>query len=188
MTHDAPKPRNPRPEGPPRAHTDRPPRDADPDTLPAWTFRPVGVVRSPWRYVHDAPRQGSPERPDRAVIVLRRGLQNCLLHLAGFERVWVVFAISYARGWKSTVVPPRDGKRRGVFATRSPHRPNPVGLTCARLVSVRGRELTISEHDLLDGTPVLDVKPYVPYCDAFPGVRAGWVDDVPDDAPDHRWA
>jgi tRNA-Thr(GGU) m(6)t(6)A37 methyltransferase TsaA len=145
------------------------------------------VVRSPWRYVHDAPRQGTAERPDEATIVLRRGLQNCVRDLAGFERVWVLFVLSYARGWKATVVPPRDTVRRGVLATRSPHRPNPIGLTCARIVSVRGREVVVAEHDLLDGTPVLDLKPYVPYCDAHPGARAGWTDAAPRDAPDHRW-
>jgi tRNA-Thr(GGU) m(6)t(6)A37 methyltransferase TsaA len=137
--------------------------------------------------VHDAPRQGTPERAETATIVLRRGMQNCLRDLAGFERVWVVFVLSYARGWKSTVVPPRDTVRRGVLSTRSPHRPNPIGLTCARIVSVRGREVVVAEHDLLDGTPVLDLKPYLPYCDAHPGARAGWVDGLPPDAPDHRW-
>lgn len=173
--------------GPPRSHVDRAPRDDDPDAMPEWTFRPVGVVRSPWRWVHDAPRQGTPARPDRAVIVLRRGMQNCLADLRGFERVWVLFVLSFARGWKATVVPPRDGRRHGVFATRAPHRPNPIGLTCARIVGVRGREVEIAEHDLLDGTPVLDLKPYVPYCDAHPTAKAGWVDDVAPEAPDHRW-
>jgi tRNA-Thr(GGU) m(6)t(6)A37 methyltransferase TsaA len=147
----------------------------------------VGVVRSPWRYVHDAPRQGTAARKETATIVLRKGMQNCLLHLRGFDRVWVVFVLSFARGWKPTLVPPRDTERRGVFATRSPHRPNPVGLTCARIVSVRGREVVVAEHDLLDGTPVLDLKPYVPYCDAFPDAKAGWVDRAAADAPDHRW-
>ena len=185
---DEPTPRKrARPAGPPRSHVERTGRDADPDALAAWTFRPIGVVRSPWRYVHDAPRQPTPARPESATIVLRKGMQNCLLDLRGFERVWIVYVLSFARGWKPTVVPPRDVKRHGVLATRSPHRPNPIGLTAARLVSVRGREIVVAEHDLLDGTPVLDIKPYVPYCDAYPGAVAGWVDALPPDAPDHRW-
>ena len=85
-------------------------------------------------------------------------------------------------------MPPRDVVKRGVLATRAPHRPNPVGITAARLVEVRGRTITIAEHDLLDGTPVLDVKPYVPYCDAHPGARAGWVDGAAQEASDHRWS
>lgn len=184
-----------RPPGPPLAHRDPPERVHDPDLLPQWSFRPIGVVRSPYRYVHDAPRQGASQgtspggdaAPVRAEIVLRRGMQNCLKDLAGFERVWVLFVFSYARGWRQQVMPPRDTKKRGVFATRSPHRPSPIGLTAARLVSVRGTTVTIEEHDLLDGTPVLDLKPYVPYCDAHPLARAGWVDGLTSGAGDHRW-
>ncbi len=164
------------------------PPQIEPDDLPVWQFRPVGVVRSPYRYVHDAPRQAGPGAPSSpARIVLRRGLQNAVRDLAGFDRVWVVSVLSYVRGARLTVVPPRDTVRRGVFATRAPHRPNPIGLSCVRLLEVRGRTLTVDEHDLLDGTPVLDVKPYLPYCDAYPGARAGWVDGVAADAPDHRW-
>ncbi len=74
------------------------------------------------------------------------------------------------------VSPPRgDGTKRGVFATRSPHRPNRIGLTSARLLRVKGLTIEIAEHDLLDGTPVLDIKPYVPEADAFPEARAGWL-------------
>lgn len=173
--------------GPPEHHRDPPRANTDPDALPSWTFRPIGVVRSPYRYVHDAPRQpgGAPDVEGR--IVLRRGLQNCVRDLRGFERIWVLFVFGFARGWKATVVPPRDHVRRGVLATRAPHRPNPLGLSCVRVRDVRGRTITIVGHDLLDGTPVLDVKPYVPYADAFPDARAGWVDELAGDLPDHRW-
>jgi tRNA (adenine37-N6)-methyltransferase len=170
---------------PPAPHRDPPPAERDPDALPEWTLRPIGVVRSPYRYVHDAPRQ--PKGDARAQIVLRRGMQNCLADLSGFERIWVLFVFSYARGWKAKVVPPRDTVKRGVLATRSPHRPNPVGLSCVRLVEVRGRTVVVEGHDLLDGTPVLDLKPYLPLHDAHPQSRAGWVDEVHGEGPDHRW-
>jgi tRNA-Thr(GGU) m(6)t(6)A37 methyltransferase TsaA len=178
----------PKPSRPPAGHRDPPRRDDDPDALAPWTLRPIGVVRSPYRYVHDAPRQGGLGRGGDARIVLRRGLQNCLKDLRGFEWIWVVFVFSYARGWRQQVVPPRDTVKRGVFATRSPHRPNPIGMTAVRLIDVRGVTVTVTEHDLLDGTPVLDLKPYVPYCDAHPGARAGWTDSLPPGARDHRWA
>ena len=177
-----------KPQRPPASHRDRPPKDHSPDALAEWTFRPIGVVHSPWRYVHDAPRQGGAGGDAEAVIELRRGMQNCLADLAGFERVWVVFVFSYARGWRQQVVPPRDTVKRGVLATRSPHRPNPIGITAARLVRVRGTRITVAAHDLLDGTPVLDVKPYLPYCDAHPQARAGWTEALSAGAPDHRWA
>ena len=177
-----------RPAGPPAAHRERPPREHDPDTLAPWTFEPIGVVRSPWRYVHDAPRQSGIDETAQAQIVLRRGMQTCLADLAGFDRVWILFVFSYARGWKEKVRPPRDTRKRGVLATRSPHRPNPIGLSCVRLLGVRGRTLRIAGHDLLDGTPVLDVKPYLPYCDAHPGVRAGYTEGLAEGKSDHRWA
>nr|CCC91377.1 unnamed protein product [Trypanosoma congolense IL3000] len=81
-------------------------------------------------------------------------------------------------GFKTMIVPPRDSELRGVFATRSPHRPNFIGLSCVRLVDVRGLEVHIADHDLLHGTPVLDIKPYLPFCDAHPEARSGWVAEL----------
>ena len=173
--------------GPPPEHRDPPVRDEDPDELPEVVLRPIGIVRSPYRYVHDAPRQGGVGAGAAATIELRRGLQNCVRDLRGFDRIWVLFQLHYARGWNELVRPPRDTVKRGVLATRSPHRPNPIGLSCVRVRDVRGRRIEIFDHDLLDGTPVLDVKPYLPYCDAHPDAAAGWVDGLPADAPDHRW-
>ena len=83
-----------------------------------------------------------------------------------------------AAKWKTTVIPPRDTKMRGVFSTRSPHRPNGIGLSCVRLVDVQGLCVHIADHDLLHGTPVLDIKPYLPFCDSHPDARAGWVSEL----------
>ena len=79
---------------------------------------------------------------------------------------------------KTRVVPPRDTQTRGVFATRSPHRPNNIGLSCCRLLDVRNGEVHITDHDLLHGTPILDIKPYLPFCDSHPNAKAGWVDEL----------
>jgi len=87
------------------------------------------------------------------------------------------------------VLPPRsNGRRRGVFATRSPHRPNPIGLSVVRLDRVDGLTLHVRDVDLLDGTPILDVKPYVAYADAVPDASAGWLVDDPSPAYDVTWA
>lgn len=93
------------------------------------------------------------------------------------------------QGWKTMVIPPRDTKLRGVFATRSPHRPNSIGMSCVRLVDVQGLEVHIADHDLLHGTPVLDIKPYLPFCEAHPDAKAGWVsalDEAGLGGEDHR--
>ncbi len=159
-------------------------------TLPtglSMQLQPIGVVHSPFQWRDEAPRQATVGEPQDATIVLRPGLQNALKDLAGFEYCWVLFWFSYSKGWKQQVVPPRDTVKRGLFATRSPDRPNAIGLSAVRLVSIRGSRLLIRGHDLLNGTPVLDLKPYVPAYDAFPHARAGWVDALTEPGPDHRY-
>lgn len=161
----------------------------DPELLPEVSMRPIGVVHSAMRNHFDTPRQpgtGNAEEQE-ATIIIRKGLQNMARDLLGMERIWIIFQFNYSRGVKQTVVPPRDDQSRGLFATRSPHRPNPIGLSCVRLLNVVGRKITIRDHDLLHGTAVLDIKPYLPYCESYPDAKAGWIDNLDDNAPDHRW-
>ena len=138
------------------------------------------VSRSPYRAHWEAPRQPAAAAEKGAEvdgrIVLKPGLQNLLRDLDGFSHVWVLFWFNYNHGWNHTVKPPRDTEFRGLYATRSPHRPNPIGLSLVELKHVRGCTLTIGAHDILDGSPILDIKPYVPYADVAPDARAGWVD------------
>ena len=151
-----------------------------------FVLRPIGVMRSPYVVHHDAPRQPCAGTGVTGEIVLAQGMQNGLKDLAGFSHVWVLFWCQHTRGWKSQLVPPRDSQKRGVFATRSPSRPNPIGLSCLRLLSVQKRVLKVGDHDLLDGTPILDVKPYLPYCDSVPDAVIGYADKLAQDASDHR--
>ena len=148
--------------------------------------QPIGVLHAEQRLHHDAPRQSGLGRGSTGEIHLRQGLQNCLQDLDGFSHLWVLFFCHLSRGFRSQVVPPRDTRKRGVFATRSPKRPNPIGLSCVRLLRIEKRVLYIADHDLLDGTPVLDVKPYLPYCDSVPDAAIGYVADLSAAAEDHR--
>lgn len=150
-------------------------------------LRPIGVVRSPFKVHVGTPRQPAVAAGQTGEIVLRKGMQNCLADLARFSHVWVLYWFNYSVGWNEQVRPPRDTKKHGVFATRAPHRPNPIGLSVLRLLGVRGTTLRVEGLDILDGTPVLDLKPYVPYADALPHATAGWLDDLgPTPGPDHR--
>ncbi|MBL9076680.1 MAG: tRNA (N6-threonylcarbamoyladenosine(37)-N6)-methyltransferase TrmO [Planctomycetes bacterium] len=149
-------------------------------------LQPIGVLRTEQRVHHAAPRQSGLGRGASGTIELRQGLQNALADLGGFSHVWVLFWCHLARGFRSQVVPPRDTKKRGLFATRAPQRPNPIGLSCVRLVRIEKRVLHIADHDLLDGTPVLDLKPYLRYCDAVPDASLGYVAELPEAAADHR--
>ncbi len=141
-------------------------------------IEPIGVMRTSFRSKYDAPRQpGLYESAPEAFVDLHphKNFEQALHDLGGFERIWILSWFDQVSGWKPKVLPPRSYGKRGVFATRSPHRPNPIGLSVARLLEVAGRRLIIADTDLLDGTPVLDIKPYVPYADAFPDSVAGWL-------------
>jgi tRNA-Thr(GGU) m(6)t(6)A37 methyltransferase TsaA len=167
-----------------------PPRDYTqivqaPTTL---QLEPIGVVRSLYKERHGTPRQAviqGRERPEafepaQVELFTARVPEKALRDIEGFERIWLLTWLHLNPQWGPLVRPPRGGKRRGVLATRSPHHPNPIGLSAVNVDRVDGSVIHIRGCDLIDGTPVLDVKPYVPYCDAFPDSRAGWVDELGD--------
>jgi tRNA (adenine37-N6)-methyltransferase len=91
----------------------------------------------------------------------------------------VIYEFNNNKNWKPKTTPPRGPNvKRGVFATRSPYRPNPIGLSCVKLLKVDGLRVFVQEYDLLDGTPIFDIKPYLPYADSFPDAKMGWAEDV----------
>ncbi|NKB72036.1 MAG: tRNA (N6-threonylcarbamoyladenosine(37)-N6)-methyltransferase TrmO [Candidatus Latescibacteria bacterium] len=144
---------------------------------------PIGYIQCPQRYRFEAARQASIAPDNRAWIQLEPdpNLQQGLLGLDDFERIWVVYRLHLNQTWHPLVQPPqRRAGKLGVFATRSPHRPNSIGMSCVRLLTIDGNRLEVAQHDFLDGTPVLDIKPYLPYADAFPQASAGWVDQHPE--------
>lgn len=163
---------------PPQDHT----TSAEPKPMPLVV---IGHVRSPYKERFGTPRQATVthqtqhEAAVEASIEVLPEFTPCLKDLAGFEYVWVLAWMHLNEHWKPQVVPPRGPKiARGVFATRAPHRPNPIALSALRLVGVQRNVVRVLGIDLLDGTPVLDIKPYVPYADAFPGAKAGWLDEI----------
>ncbi len=106
-----------------------------------------------------------------------QNFEQALEDLNGFEYIWVLFWFHQNKNWKPKVLPPNSGRiKHGVFATRSPHRPNLIGLSLCKLLEVHGRTICIENPDMLDRTPVLDIKPYIPHAEAFPNARAGWIE------------
>jgi tRNA-Thr(GGU) m(6)t(6)A37 methyltransferase TsaA len=146
------------------------------------TLQPIGIIRTPYREKQHAPRQpGVDKVPTVGTIELYpdKNFDQALEYLDGFERIWIISWFHQNSGWKPKVLPPRSGRtKRGVFATRSPHRPNPIGLSLCRLIDVIGRTIRVENPDLLDGTPILDIKPYIPYAEAFPDAEIGWLAEV----------
>jgi tRNA-Thr(GGU) m(6)t(6)A37 methyltransferase TsaA len=142
---------------------------------------PIGFVRTEKQVKFDAPHQPAEQALERSVLELLpdKGYREALRDLAGFSRIWLLWWFHRNTTWRPSVLPPRGpAQRRGVFATRSPHRPNPLGLSSVQLLKIDGLKLILGPCDLLDGTPVFDIKPYIPNYDAFPEERAGWIDEV----------
>ncbi len=150
-------------------------------------YHPIGVVHSPFTQ-----QQGTPIQPSRAgdasgTVEIYPEFTEGLADLCGFSHIILLCHLHLSTGYRLKVVPYLDTELRGVFATRAPKRPNPIGLSIVRLVSVEDRVLSIAGLDLLDGTPVLDIKPYVGEFDQVTDARFGWLEaarlrtDVADD-------
>ena len=151
---------------------------------------PIAYIRSEFPTKFGIPRQSGLVSSLRAMIVFEPMYRNpdALRGIESFSHLWLIWEFSEAlrKGWSPTVRPPRLGgnTRIGVFATRSPFRPNPIGLSCVRLEQVcpdskHGTVLLVSGADLMDGTPIYDIKPYIPYADAHPEAVGGFAQEAP---------
>lgn len=139
---------------------------------------PIGYVHCQARYRYEAPRQAvlAQNQAEIRLTAEEPAHKAGLDGLDGFDRIWVIFVLHLNETWHAYVEPPHEhAKKVGVFATRSPHRPNRIGMSCVELQTIHENTIVIRNHDLLDLTPVLDIKPYIPYADAFPEARTGWV-------------
>jgi len=138
---------------------------------------PIGIARTPFKEKAEAPRQPAAARGVEGTIELvpGRGFEDALDDIAEWKHLWLVFWFHLNQDWRPKVTPPRSDRKRGVFATRSPHRPNPIGISAVELVRVEGLTLHVRDVDLIDGTPILDIKPYVPYTDAIE-TGGGWIE------------
>lgn len=140
--------------------------------------KPIGFVESNLKQRYETPRQGVLAKGSTAVINLlpKSNFEQAVKDLDGFDRIWVIYQFHLNKNWKPLVTPPRHTRKKiGVFATRAPYRPNAVGLSCVKLQKVEGLKIFITESDILDGSPVLDIKPYLNYSDSFPNSKTGWV-------------
>ncbi|MBN2141235.1 MAG: tRNA (N6-threonylcarbamoyladenosine(37)-N6)-methyltransferase TrmO [Desulfovibrionaceae bacterium] len=138
-------------------------------------FVPIGVVYSPFKDVEGAPIQPSGARGVLGRAVIEPEYAEGLKDLEGFSHIYLLYAFHLCEARRLSVTPFLDGETRGVFATRAPCRPNPIGLSVVRLLGVEGNVLRLEDVDVVDGTPLLDIKPYVPEFDAQSEVRTGWL-------------
>lgn len=143
--------------------------------LDAVVFSPIGVIHSPFTKTEGVPIQPSAGRGVKGTVEMNPELAAGLKDLEGFSHIILIYQFHLSEGYDLEVVPFLDDTPRGVFATRAPRRPNPIGLSIVRLTSISGNILGIEDVDIVDGTPLLDVKPFVPVFDHRQTDSVGWV-------------
>ncbi|MGA3125468.1 MAG: tRNA (N6-threonylcarbamoyladenosine(37)-N6)-methyltransferase TrmO [Candidatus Korobacteraceae bacterium] len=143
---------------------------------PVLELRPIGTIQTPFPQPAGAPLQPSRADGAKGTVWIDEPFRPALRDLEGFERIWLLFWFHKAPTGKLLVTPFLDKQERGVFATRAPARINPIGMSAVRLLSVHADHLEVADVDIVDGTPLLDIKPYVPEFDSYASSKAGWFD------------
>lgn len=141
-----------------------------------FSMTPIGSIHTPFSKASGTPVQGRMARATEGEVRLDPRYADGLSDLDGFSHIVLLFAFHASEGYKLTVTPYLDPEPRGLFATRAPRRPNPIGMTVVRLLSIDGCTLHVRGVDMFDGTPLLDIKPYVPLFDVPGEVKCGWLE------------
>jgi tRNA (adenine37-N6)-methyltransferase len=144
-------------------------------------LEPTGVIETPFREPAGTPIQPSRANGARGKVRIEPRFQAGLQDLAGFERIWLIYWLHRAPGSNLLVTPFPDQRRRGIFATRAPARPSPIGISAVRLLAVQEGIFEGADVDMIDGTPLQDIKPYLPVFDCYPDCKAGWFDESDSD-------
>ena len=144
---------------------------------PTFTMKPIGTVRSPYTDRSQVPRGHGAKHDAEGVLEIAPDLEAGLADIEGFSHLYVIWVFDRSEGHSLSSTPPTDSRPHGVFATRSPQRPNPIGLTVVRLLRHEGRKLVVRGVDMLDGTPILDIKPYLSSVPAG-ALNRGWLEEA----------
>jgi len=142
------------------------------------TYRPIGMIHSPFKQIRGTPIQGALARGAEGTVEVLEEFAEGLRDVQMFSHLYLLYAFDRATKTSLTCVPFPDDEARGVFATRAPCRPNAIGLSVVRVLAREGRTIRVADLDVLDGTPLLDIKPYVPMFDCRPDAGAGWLTNV----------
>lgn len=145
-------------------------------TETSFSYHPIGIIHSPFRDTDGMPVQTTGARGVPGTIAIDERYREGLRDLDGFSHLILLYHFHLSRGYSLMVKPFLDDSERGLFATRAPRRPNPIGLSVVRLVRVEGTILHVEDVDVVDGTPLLDLKPFVPLFDVRQDVKTGWLD------------
>ena len=138
-------------------------------------LKPIGIIHSPFAQAKGTPIQPAFADNAEGMVELFDEYTEGLKDLIGFERIWLIYYFDRSKPFRLQVTPYMDTQQRGLFATRAPSRPNPIGMSSVKLDHIQGGKLYVSQIDILDKTPLLDIKPYFPKFDSFNSVRFGWL-------------
>jgi tRNA-Thr(GGU) m(6)t(6)A37 methyltransferase TsaA len=150
------------------------------------TFKPIGVIRTSFHSLEEMPIQPSSDTSGPGTVEVFPEFAEGLRDLEGFSHIYLIYHFHKVRRSQLTVTPFLDSKPHGVLATRAPSRPNPIGLSLVRLVRIENNLVYIEGADVLDETPLLDIKPYVPEFENIGEVRTGWLEAVKDKIPGQK--
>jgi len=146
-------------------------------------YKPIGIIHSPFKQPNGTPIQPAGARDIEGTVEIASEYAAGLKDIEGFSHITLLYQFHLSKGYSLTVKPYMDEQSRGVFATRAPSRPNPIGMSVVRLVRVEGNRLYIKGMDIVDGTPLLDIKPYVPQFDTPPVDKIGWLEEAVNKLP-----
>lgn len=149
-------------------------------------FEPIGTIHTPFTTPGEMPVQPAGGKDVEGWVEVDPRYQEALSDLEGFSHIYLIFHLHRSKGYSLKVVPYLDTEKRGLFATRAPRRPNAIGISVVRLDRVEANKLYIRDLDILDGTPLLDIKPCVREFDAAEGLRKGWLEGKASRARTHR--
>lgn len=143
------------------------------------SLNPIGYFHCPQKAAYQSPRQGHLQ-DNCGTVRLNSGFnfEQALQNLEGVSHIWLIYLFHHNHNWKPLVQTPRSTTKIGIFATRSPHRPNPIGMSCVKLLTIKGLDLEVQHHDLLDGTPILDIKPYLAESDLISDSHLPWIQEL----------
>lgn len=147
---------------------------------------PIGFLQTPYKDIHNMPIQPSGASGVPGKLILKPEFVEGIKDLDSFSHIYLIYLFHKANSFHLTVTPFLDSEVHGVFATRAPKRPNPIGLSVVRLLSIEENVLNLENVDMLDGTPVIDIKPYIPSFDQPQNVRIGWLEGRSDSVKTKR--
>ncbi len=149
-------------------------------------LNPIGVIHSPFTKLEDMPIQPTGSIGTQGTIEIFPEYSQALQDLEGFSHLYAIYQFHMSKGWKAKVKPFLDDQERGLFSTRAPKRPNPIGLSVLEIIAIRENCITVNNLDILDKTPLLDIKPYIPQFEPVENLRIGWLSEQIDEVEHKR--